>query len=274
MSRAISGGKQYLQCILLAAAAMMLSSAAVAQSKGARYDATGTLSKAGRQPMLVERMTKSYTLIGQTVLVSRARRQMEESTKEFEVALRDLQQVAPTAEIKENYQLLEQLFSEYKEAVTTKPVTLENAKLLAEQNEELVWIATKGATLIQEYTKNTNGDLIVTVTDLGRLTQRIAKLYLFRSWGVRSDVIAKDLKEAETNYRNGIERLLRATQNSSAIKEELALAETQWIFLKQAIDRLNANQTSLTELENVTKSCDNILEVMERVTKYYKELKK
>lgn len=47
------------------------------------------------------------------------------------------------------------------------------------------------------------------------------------------------------------------------------LAETQYLFLKQAIERLNANKTSTMELEHVTKACDNILEVMERVTKLY-----
>ena len=72
---------------------------------------------------------------------------------------------------------------------------------------------------------------------------------------------------------NGMDRLLRVPQNPEQIKSELALAETQWLFLKHGIDRLNANKTSGTELEFVAKSCDNILEVMERVTKLYESMK-
>ena len=246
---------------------------AAAQPKSAaKFDGPSALNKAFRQPMLAERITKSFTLIGQDVLVTRSKRNLEDAIKEFETALKELQATAPTAEIRENYQLLEQLFGEYKE-LTGKAINLENARQLAEQNEELVWISTKGAGLIQAYTRSGRGDLIATASDMRTLTQRIAKLYLFRSWGIRSDVIVNDLKKAEADYRVDIARLLAAPQNTEQIKSELALAETQYLFLKQGIDRLNANKTSSTELEYMSKACDNILEVMERVTKLYEGLK-
>jgi hypothetical protein len=123
--------------------------------------------------------------------------------------------------------------------------------------------------LLQSYAKSTRNDLIVTAGDARTLTQRIAKLYLFRSWGVKTDVVADDLKKAEADYRTAINRLIAAPQNTPQIKSELALAETQWLFLKQAIERLNQNKSSTMELEHVTKACDNILDVMERVTKLY-----
>ena len=260
---------------ILVATALTLSVAASAQQKpkpATKFDAAAALNTAARQPMLAERVTKSFALIGQKVLESRSRRQLDDSIKEFDTALRVLQSAAPTPEIRENYQLLEQLFDEFK-GIKAKPANLENAKALAEQNEELVWIATKGAQLIQQHSKSARSDLIGTAGEMRTLTQRIAKLYLFRSWGIRSDVIANDLKKAETDYRTAIDRLLKAPQNTDQIKSELALAETQWLFLKQAIERLNANKTSITELEHVSKACDNILEVMERVTKLYEGVK-
>jgi hypothetical protein len=79
--------------------------------------------------------------------------------------------------------------------------------------------------------------------------------------------------KAEAEYRTAMGRLIAAPQNTPEIKGELALAETQWLFLKEAINRLNSNRTSKTELEQVSKSCDNILEVMERVTKMYEGMK-
>ena len=237
-----------------------------------KFDGAAALNTAARQPMLAERITKSYSLIGQKVLEFRARRQLGDSIKEFEAGLKTLQATAPTPEIRENYQLLEQLFDEFK-TLTAKPANLENAKPLAEQNEELVWIATKGAQLIQQHVKSARSDLIGAAGEMRTLTQRIAKLYLFRSWGIRSDVIANDLKKAEADYRADLERLMKAPQNTDQIKSELALAETQWLFLKQAIERLNANKTSTTELEHVSKACDNILEVMERVTRLYEAVK-
>ena len=261
--------------ILFAIALALFVNAASAQQKAkpsTKFDDAAALNTAARLPMLAERVTKSFALIGQKVLESRSRRQLDDSIKEFDIALKVLQVAAPTPEIRENYQLLEQLFDEFK-GIKAKPANLENAKALAEQNEELVWIATKGAQLIQQHAKSARSDLIGTAGEMRTLTQRIAKLYLFRSWGIRSDVIANDLKKAETDYRTAIDRLLKAPQNTDQIKSELALAETQWLFLKQAIERLNANKTSITELEHVSKACDNILEVMERVTKMYEGVK-
>ncbi len=257
---------------LLLGAFVVASWAQPGKNAPAKFDAPVALNKAARQPMLAERITKSFTLVGQKVLETRSKRQMEDAVKEFEQALKELQATAPTPEIKDNYQLLEQLFDDYR-GITGKPVSLQTAKELAEQNEELVWISTKGAMLIQAHTKSARSDLIVTAGELRTLTQRIAKLYLFRSWGIRSDVIANDLKKAETDYRADMTKLLAAPQNTPQIKNELALAETQYLFLKQAIDRLNANKTSTMELEHVTKACDNILEVMERVTKLYEGIK-
>lgn len=104
----------------------------------------------------------------------------EDSVKEFEAGLKTLQAGSPTPEIRDNYQLLEQLFEEFK-GPTAKPAILENAKPFSEQNEELVWIATKGAQLFQQHSKSVRSDLIGTAGEMRTLTQRIAKLYLFRS---------------------------------------------------------------------------------------------
>jgi hypothetical protein len=165
------------------------------------------------------------------------------------------------------------LWGEYR-SIITRPATQENLKELAEQNEELVWIATKGANLMEAYVKTPQGDLIAVAGTARILSQRIAKLYLFRSWGLRDNVVvAKDLKTAETEYRAAITRLLAATVNTPQIKSELALAETQWLFLKSSIEKLDANRISKIELEAVAKSCDNITESMERVTKLYEGLK-
>ena len=238
----------------------------------AKGDTAAVLNKAARQPMLVERITKSYTLVSQKVLEARSKRQMDDAVIEFERALKELQAAAPTPDIKDNYQLLEQLWGEYRD-LTKKAANAESNKLLAEQNEEVVWISQKGANLLVEHAKSARSDLIATAGDVRVLTQRIAKLYLFRAGGIRSQVIDEDLKNAEKQYRTDMEKLLKAQQNSPQIASELQLAETQYVFLKQAIERLNQNRASKVELENVAKSCDNILEVMERVTKLYEGMK-
>ncbi len=247
--------------------------AAAKPAAAPKFDAASALNRAERQPMLAERITKAFSLIGQKVLESRSKRQIDEAAADFQSSLKELIATAPTPEIKSNYQLLDQLWGEYR-TIITRPATQENLKELSEQNEELVWIATKGANLIEAYVKTPQGDLIAVAGTARILSQRIAKLYLFRSWGLRDNVVVtNDLKAAEAEYRAAITRLLGATANTPQIKSELALAETQWQFLKAAIVKLDANRTSKIELEAVAKSCDNITELMERITKLYEGLK-
>jgi len=256
---------------------VMLSSGAYAQgaksTKSAqKIDASALLNMASRQPMLAERITKSFLMMTRNVLTFRSRNHLEESLTEFESNLNALTAAAPTNEIRENYELLEQLFEELK-TIKSKPVNKQSATELAEQNEELVWIAQKGANLLQAHTKSARNDLIATTGEVRVLTQRLAKLYLFRTSGIRSTVIANDLKKAEEDYRRAVERLVRAPQNNEQIKQELVLAETQWLFLRGAIERLNADQTSVVQLEHVSKTCDNILSVMEKIAGLYAQIK-
>ena len=272
----LSGTRRAFACAaLLLAAGVLGAGSSFAQSGKApppKFNAGSMLNIAIRQPMLVERITKVHTLIAQKVLESRSVRQLDESTAEFEKSLKDLLARAPTADIKDNYQLLEQLWEEYK-SLARQAVDPEKNRQLAEQNEEVVWIAQKGAMMLAEHAKSQRSDLIATAGDVRTLTQRIAKLYLFRSAGIRNQVINEDLKKAEHEYRANMEKLLKAPQNSVQIMSELSLAETQYLFLKQAIDRLNQDRLSKTELEYVTKACDNILEVMDRVTRLYESAK-
>jgi hypothetical protein len=136
----------------------------------------------------------------------------------------------------------------------------------------VVWIAQKGAQLLQEHVKSERNELIATAGDARTLTQRLAKLYLFRASGIKNAVIEGDLKAAERDYRAAIEKLMKSPRNTAAIKHELALAESQWVFLKDGIARLNANRAGAMELEHVNKACDNIAEVMERAVALYERV--
>lgn len=242
-----------------------------APASKARDEATrqaALLNQALKQPMLAERATKSFLLINLKVLEARSRRHLDESLNDFSSTLKSLQRAGTTSEIKDNYALLEQLFDEFRE-IKAKPVNLENAKKLAEQNEELVWISQKGADLVQARSKSKRSEFVATAGEARTLTQRIAKLYLFRATGIRSDVIADDLKKAESEFRQALDRLKQSKENTPRLQSELALAETQWFFLRQAVDKLNSKPNAVAELETLSKACDNMLEVMDRITTLY-----
>ena len=199
------------------------------------------LNKAVSQQMLAERITRTYCMIGQGVLAERAKHQQDGDMRKFEQQLKELQTTATTAEIRDNYALLEQLWDDFK-AINSKKATQEQAKQLAELNEELAWIAEKGATLLQEHIRLPRSEAIVLAGRARTLTQRMAKLYFFRSWGLRAEVIAKDLKTAEAEYLATMRRLVTLPQNNAASRQELALTDQQWLFFSEALAKLGTRE--------------------------------
>jgi hypothetical protein len=66
-----------------------------------------------------------------------------------------------------------------------------------------------------------------------------------------------------------MDALLAAPDLSAEIANELQLAEDQYRFLRQAALGLEGARDPRTGLEAVAKTCDNILEVMDRVARRY-----
>ena len=228
------------------------------------------LNKAVSQQMLAERITRTYCMIGQGVLAERAKHQQDGDMRKFEQQLKELQTTATTAEIRDNYALLEQLWDDFK-AINSKKATQEQAKQLAELNEELAWIAEKGATLLQEHIRLPRSEAIVLAGRARTLTQRMAKLYFFRSWGLRAEVIAKDLKTAEAEYLATMRRLVTLPQNNAASRQELALTDQQWLFFSEALAKLGTREERGVHMDNVAKISDNLLVTLDQLGMIFEE---
>jgi hypothetical protein len=220
--------------------------------------------------MLAERITRTYCMIGQGVLAERAKYQQDGDMRKFDQQLKELQTTAPTAEIKDNYALLEQLWDDFK-SISAKKATPEQAMKLAELNEELAWIAEKGATLIQDHIRLPRSEAIVLAGRARTLTQRMAKLYFFRSWGLRAEVIAKDLKTAEAEYLTAMRRLVTLPQNNAASRQELALTDQQWLFFSEALAKLGTREERAVHMDNVAKISDNLLVTLDHLGMIFEE---
>jgi len=246
--------------------------AAIALAGGAqprpRLDAAAATNLAIRLPMLAERITKLYAQVGQDVLAARSQRALAEAAREFDAGLRALVSHAETPEVRENYQLLQQLWDGFRPIALARP-SVEDAKTLAERDEELAWIATKGARLFEARSPARQGALIRSAGEVRMLAQRIAKLHLLARWGVRPEASAAGLKAADNEYQLAMALLRSAPQNTPEIAAELLLADNQYLFLRQAAARVRPGRDARQELEFIAKTSDNIVEVMDRVARIY-----
>jgi len=233
-----------------------------------RVEAGARATTAVRLGTLAERIAKLHAQVGQGVLAERSRRALSAAIRDFDATLRSLLSAAPSAEIRDNYVLLTLLWNDYREWAQ-KPPTRENARKLRERNEEVAWIAAKGARMIQEHSRAATNASALRAAGAALLSQRIAKLYLWRRWEMRDEALARELREAEENLRRTLDTLLVARDNTPEIAAELQVAENQLRFMADAARGFEARQAAPRHLEFIVKTGYHILEALERATRLY-----
>lgn len=253
-----------------AAAALILAAAgALAAEPGARGPAL--LDTATRLTMLAERVAKLHAQVGREVLVTRSRRALAEASGEFERGLREVSAAAPNAEIRDNYLLLRHLWDEYRAAALQAP-TAEHARRLAERNEEVAWIAAKGARLLNEQSRSRPGDLVMAAGAARAAAQRLGKMHLQRGWAFPATALEAETGLAEAEVRRVLAELQRAPETGEAIALELRVAENQLALLRHAAGRLAVARERAQGLEHIAKAADNLVEVLDRAARSYAEV--
>ena len=243
-----------------AAAALILAAAGAAFAVEPRAATPAEVNAASRLAMLAERIAKLHAQLGREVLVARSRRALTDSLAEFERGLRDVSAAAPGPEIRDNYRLLRLLWDEYRIAAG-QPPTPENGRKLAERNEEVAWIAGKGARLLAPQPRARATELAMAAGNARAAAVRLAKLHLQRGWAFPAAALGPELEAAEAEVRQALLVAQAAAETDEALASELRVAEGQLAFLKHAAGQRN--------LEHVAKSGDNIAEVMDRVARAY-----
>lgn len=230
------------------------------------------INKAGRMRMLSQRMAKSYCQIGQNILTDKSRRILELSVKLYQEHLDELKAFAPSADIKATYAELETLWRRYRPLLTGTPLSLENARLIAQINEDALRVAHLGTTQLELSSSSSVGRLINIAGRQRMLSQRMAKFYMFRQWGIGNPNMDTEAQLAKREFLSALDALERAPENTDKIRGELSLARTQWIFFEQSLQRQSAGDKDPSYAANVASTSERILEVMDRVTNLYAQL--
>ncbi|MDD5389422.1 MAG: type IV pili methyl-accepting chemotaxis transducer N-terminal domain-containing protein [Gallionellaceae bacterium] len=232
-------------------------------------DIGDAINKAGRQRMLSQRMAKAYCQIGLGILSDRSQKILSSSQQRFSDQLAELKAYAPTADIKESYAELDKLWQQYDKLLSGKP-NLTDAGKIASLNEDVLRTAHLATTQLELHSSSNVGRLINVAGRQRMLSQRMAKFYMFRQWGIKSTTMDQEAQLARREFNSALEALSKAPENDKGIKNELELARMQWLFFDEALKQQDVGgKDMMTYATNVATTSERLLEVMDRITGDY-----
>ena len=231
------------------------------------------INKAGRQRALSQRMSKAWLAMVHGVESASAQNVLSKSMALFDRQLTELKSFAPTPDIKATYGSLEANWLEYKNILVGAAPNRAAASTLLALDMKLLALAQKGTEQYEAVLGQPTGKLINLAGRQRMLSQRMAKFYLAASLPVDAEQAAKEIKTARGEFVTAMVTLHNAPEATNRIKDELQLADGQWLFFDAALQKMGQSAATPKAMSDVFVASENLLSVMDGVTVLYSSLK-
>jgi len=215
-------------------AALPLAVRAQASAQPARPDTPSAVDMAGRLRMLSQRSTKAYLQWGQSIATENAHALLQESVARFEAHLAALKTFQPTPAVQTSLPPLEARWMDFK-ALLTGPPSREGAAALYDANEMLQQAAHR-VTVAYENTTGSPLDHLVGIAGRQRmLSQRMAKFYFYRTWGLHDAPADMELHLSRAHFTAVLTQLESSHRVTAPAKAAATRVRRAWEPYQQAL---------------------------------------
>lgn len=235
----------------------------------AQMGLSGAINYAGWFRALSQRMAKAYCQQYLQVLpaaavdvMGLARKMVQTGSGELARGMQSGQWPAEVgrqlAEVQKQFSLLNQMTSA--PATTTALVAA-----ASEQADRTLLIAQAVTEAIEKMAQAPSARLVNLAGRQRMLSQRLAKNYFLSAAKVDSKVVQAQLASDAADFRQALQTLKAAPVSTSSIRNELELADSQWLFFESALRR-PADDAGLNA---VATTSERLLGVMDKLTGLY-----
>lgn len=237
-------------------------------------DLSDAINKAGRQRMLSQRMGKAWLALVHKTEGRSAQAVLDKSMALFDRQLVELKVFAPSSDIRETYTALEAAWSDYKATLVGAVPSKAGAAAVLKADARVLALAQQGTLQYEAAMGRPTGRLVNVAGRQRMLSQRMAKFYYAATLSVETASAVADIGKARDEFIAAMALLRQAPEATPRIREELTLADSQWLFFDQALQRVQSGAASTAKpLSDVFVTSENLLSVMDRVTDLYANLK-
>ena len=225
--------------------------------------ASQAVNTAGRQRMLLARVTKTYCQVGRGIDTANSQRLLHDSVAQFDQALSRLRVAAPGTEIKETFNRLSTKWNDYKDLVVGSAAVKERVKPVLDGADELLVLANLGTLQLEQESGRATSKLTNVSGRQRMLTQQLAAYGFARNWALPAAQTQPIISKRQLEYTQAVAFLQGAKENTVEIKGQFNEIGNMWIFFETA---LTGSQTDRP------KALDDLAVASELILKGYDDL--
>lgn len=243
-----------------------------AASANGRVTAGSLINLCGRQRMLSQRMAIAWVMNQRQIAPLGARVALRQAITHFERNLRRLQTFAPDGPPAAALSRLAATWPAYREALVASEHAGPPPERILDLSE-VVLDAADQLTAAAEAAFGTQEGTRVNLAGRNRmLSQRLTKLFLFRTWNIEREAVAAMMGAAAPEFAANLERLRTAADIDPALAEQLRIVGQLWLQFLSMLNDTSKRSGSISHVRAVIAANDRLLRHVDTTVKVYEYL--